>query len=119
RRRLNVGVAGHSQLFMCLTDELRRSHSVSPLFGRLQMDDWFVHIYRSWVGRGISSASFSHARFHFWKGLQNLILLTENSESFVYRNGWIGYRHIHDIALIERRHELLADSRCQDDRAGE
>ena len=65
------------------------------------------------------AGSQTPSRFDFWKSLQYLILLTENSESFIHRNGRIGYRHVHDIALVESRHELLSDPGCQDDRASE
>lgn len=83
------------------------------------MNDRFVHVYGGGIGRSVGSSSLADAPFDFRHALQDLILPTKNSKGFIYRNGRVGYRHVHDIALVQRRHELFANSSSQNDGAGE
>ena len=94
-------------------------HACTPLVMWLQVDDGFRHVQRRGVGGGICPRYFRDGILHFRKRHQRRVLLRGDLRVLLERNARVGDRHEHQIAFVQRRHELAADASGQKQRAHE
>ena len=92
-----------------LGPEAIHGHPRTPLIPRLEVDDRLRHVQRGGVRRGIRARHLRHGEGDFRKRLQDLVLLHRILRVLLQGDARIGDGHEHQVALVERRHELTAD----------
>jgi hypothetical protein len=91
---------------------------LAPLVLRLELHHRFEHPDRRRVERALGAAELAYHLGDLRHRAHRLVLATHHLEGFVQAGLRQQRRHVEQAALVERRHELLADSgECLVDRA--
>ena len=85
-------------------------HSRPPLRLRLQVDDRLGHVQRRGIRGRVRSGDLGDRERDFRKPHEGIVLASGESRVLFQRDARIGNRHEHQIAFVERRHELAADA---------
>ena len=90
-----------------------------PLVVRLQVNDGLGHVQRGGVGGGVGPRDFRHDVLDFRERHERGILLRRNPGVLLEGDAWVRDRHEHQVAFVQRRHELVADATRDKQRPGE
>ena len=102
-----------------LVRQLVHRHPRPPLALRLQRDGGLDHRKRGRIGRGFGAADLAEDVLHFGECLDDLVGLLEKLPGLGDRDAGQRGRHVEQIALPERRHELRTEPLERDHRHGD
>ena len=80
-----------------------------PLVLGLEHDCGLDHVHRRGVGGGLGAAHLAENVVHLGKGANHLVGLLEDFACLGGRDAGKRRRHVEQVALVERRHELGAE----------
>ncbi len=103
-----LAMPGIFRLCVHFRDDAFPGHAGPPLPGRLEGDDGFQHRERRGVGGRFGLAGLAKDVFDFGKFPQQPVLDLQNPGGFTDGHAGHGGGHVKDVALVERRHEFLA-----------
>ena len=107
----DVGEPRHLDRAVELRDQLVRRHPRAPLGARLELDRRLEHLERRRIGSGLRAAGLAEHARHFRHRLDHAVGLLQELGRLTRRDAGQRGRHVQEIALVERRHELAADVR--------
>ena len=119
RHRPHVGDAGCHDRVVRLGDDGVEGHAGTPLAPLLEDGDRLDHRQRRHVRRTLGAPDLSHHRLHFRDTRQRGVALLDDLLRLRGADAGKQRRHVHDGALVERRHELAADARPRQPRRRE
>ena len=85
-----------------------RRHAGSPLVPWFELDKGLNHGQRGRIGGRIGAANFSEHGLHFRNTGNQLVGLLQNLSGLANGDTRIGGGHVHQIPLVQRRHEFTA-----------
>ena len=119
RHRPDGGHAGQLRGATHLGAQPIDRHARPPLVPRLQVDDRLGHVQRRRIGGGVGARHLGNGERDLGKGHEDGVLFGRDRGVLLERDARVGDRHEHQVALVERRHELAADAAADEQRPGE
>ena len=92
-------------------------HARPPLLPGLQVHDGFGHVQRRRIGGRVRARDLGDDVRDLGKRHEDRVLPLRDLRVLFQRDARIGDRHEHQVAFVERRHELAADPSCHEQRA--
>ena len=89
-----------------LLDEFLCRHAFTPLVSRLELDERLDHRQRRGIGCRIGATDFSEHLLHFGDRPDETICLLQQFLCLANREPRKRGRHVHQVTLVEFRHEL-------------
>jgi len=99
-------------------DQTLARHAGPPRRLRLQAHDRLGHVDRRRVGGGLRTRDLGDDGGDFGKLLDRRVLLLRDLDRLGQRDRGVGDRHEHEVALVQRGHELFTDPWHERDRPG-
>ena len=107
--RPGVGDAGELERLVHLRLEAVERDAFAPFRLRFQVDDGLEHLGRGRIGRGLGAAGLAVDRGDLREGADDLVLRLEQLGRLGDGDARQGRGHVHQRALVQRRHELRAE----------
>ena len=111
RHHPSVGEPGILHDTIKLGPQVFGGHPFPPFVMRFQLNDSLNHGEGSGVRRGFGATDFSEHTFHFRDRANHLVGLLQNLARLIDRHTGIGCGHVHQVAFVQRRHELRTELR--------